>query len=88
MITEATIGYGSGMEDWPLQTPVTSLDMDRHPWRILDMNLAMADPCPHCGAFRMCVGDWVCLGHCWPCEERDREYQNQQERDWIESQQP
>lgn len=34
-----------------------------------DLLLPLADPCPVCGAFRMCVGDYVYLGCCTPCFE-------------------
>lgn len=56
--------------DIPQQLPVTMLDLDRTA-AVLDMDLPMADACPTCGAFRMCVGDYVCMGQCWPCEEKD-----------------
>lgn len=55
----------------PPQLPVTILDMERSPvGHTFDMELPMADPCPSCGGFNMRVGDWVCHGSCWPCEEQ------------------
>lgn len=70
----------------PLQTPVTVLDLERT-GLVLDMNLPMADPCPTCGAFNMCVGDWVCLGHCGPCEGDAQRRSEQLQIEWLQGQQ-
>lgn len=47
--------------------PPSIRDVDMGP--PIDMSLPMQDPCPGCGAFRMQVGDYVCLGVCGICED-------------------
>lgn len=61
--------------------------MERNPHLLLDMNLPMQDPCSNCGAFNMCVGDWVCLGQCGPCEVAEHVAREQSELKWLQDQQ-
>lgn len=54
----------------PPQLPVSIRDMEVDPSsHAFDMHLPMQDPCPHCGGFRMVVGDYACWGMCYACYE-------------------
>lgn len=51
----------------PEITPVSMRDVDMMP--CMDLTIHMSDPCPGCGAFRMQVGDYVCVGFCSGCTD-------------------
>lgn len=56
------------LELTPTDTPLTARDIDLAKG-CYDMRLPLADICGKCGAFRMCVGDYVCWGFCSICHE-------------------
>lgn len=39
-----------------------------------DKDYHLSDPCPCCGAFNMTAQDWMHLGVCFPCYDRETKF--------------